>query len=311
MESCDVVRQAAATADFTERKCYELEASFNWNNFIGEARSLSLFADKSLLELRLGSKKLPDAGRKALHGYLKSPSPEKIILIISDKLDAGTQKTKWFHHIESAGAFIQIWPLNASELPRWISQRLQNAGLHVDQAGIQLLSDRGEGNLLAVVQDIEKLSLLYPNGKLSCDDVASAISDNARFDLFTLVDAAVSGQGDRVIRILFNLKEEGTEAILILWAITRELRMLATVSGAVADGEPLDQALRANGVWSRRIPLVKKALNRSPHLYWRRLLKFAAQIDGVLKGAFPGNRWDGLERLALGLTGVVLFKRRS
>jgi len=309
MEACDAIRHTAAKKGFTHRTCYHLETGFNWNNFIAEANSLSLFSDKSILELRLGSKKLVESGRKALHGYLQSPSRDTIIVIISDKTEAATLKTKWFQKIEAAGAFIQIWPLTVAQLPTWTKQRLQNKGLQLDRAAIQLLVERGEGNLLALVQDIEKLKLLYPEGKISGEQVAAAIGDNARFDVFTLTDAAVSGDGKRVLRILTALKQEGTQAILILWALTREIRMLATVSALIATGVATEQALRGNGVWPRRMPLVKKALQRSSNRYWRSLLQFAAKIDGTIKGAYPGNSWNGLQRLALGLAGVVLFRK--
>jgi DNA polymerase-3 subunit delta len=178
--------------------------------------------------------------------------------------------------------------------------------LHTDVKGIRLLAERGEGNLLALAQDIEKLALLYPPGNIEVDDIASVISDSARFDVFILIDAAVAGDGLRVMRIMNGLKQEGTEPILVLWGIVREVRMLALVAHAIALKENKDEVLRRNGVWPRRIPLVTKALQRHDTEYWQSLLKSAYEVDKIIKGAAVGNVWDELESLVLKVAGVEL-----
>jgi len=296
-ECLDNLRENLKAKGFLERDVYDLNSNFDWPQFILETKSLSLFAEKSIIELRLNDKKLPDAGKKALQSYLQNPSPEKVIIISSAKLEAQTLKTKWFTAIEQLSALIQIWPIDSKELPKWISQRLLAQGLNADAASVELLTEFGEGNLLAIKQDIEKLSLLHPNAKLTVHEVEKAISDNARFNIFDLSDAMLAGETLRAIRILKGLKSQGTETILILWAIVRELRTLSNLQN---EKNINDQLLRRNGIWPKRMPLVKKALARG-HQY-KNYLNQALHIDALIKGVTSGDVWDSFEDLVIALS---------
>ena len=62
--------------------------------------------------------------------------------------------------LEAVGAHIQVWPVGCEQMPRWIDQRLRAANIKANQEAVQILADRVEGNLLAAVQEIEKLKLL-------------------------------------------------------------------------------------------------------------------------------------------------------
>lgn len=303
-EACDLVREHAKTLDFENRVVFHIAPSFNWSDFLAETQSLSLFSENTLIELRLGNKKLPDAGRKILAEYLKQPASDKLILITGEKIDAASQKTKWFKAIEEHAGFVQVWPLSANELPAWVNSRLKKHELSADKEAIKLLAERGEGNSLALSQDLEKLSLLYPKANLTLEQVMTAISDNSRYDVFALVDAALSAKVERTQKILQGLKGEGVEPILILWALAREIRLLCNLSSSSESIS--DSLLRKQGVWPKRMPLIKSALNRGSLKLYQGLLQKCAYLDEMIKGMQAGNTWDALERVSLNLAGVRL-----
>ncbi len=303
-EASDRIRLYAKNLGFSNKIIFYLDTQFNWNHFIAETKSLSLFAELTLIELRLGDKKLPEAGRKILADYLQSPALDKLILITSGKIDAATQKTKWFEAIETLSGFVAVWPFTAVELIRWIESYFKANQLIATNEVKQLLAERGEGNVLAIKQDIEKLSLLYPKANLEVDKVSEVISDNARFDIFALVDAALDNNPTRVIKILKILRQEGIEPILILWTLAREIRTLLTLS---EKKELLtESALKKYGIWPKRIPLIKKALQHGTSHRYEKLLSECANIDAMIKGVQNGNVWDSLEYTSLLLTGVEL-----
>src|SRR5690606_34729471 len=187
-ESCDQIRAAARKNGFSERELYHVETSFDWNQLLSAANSLSLFAEKKIIELRMPSGKPGDKGGKILQEYAESPAPDNLLLIITEKLDGAVQKSKWFKAVESFGQHIQVWPVTAAQLPRWIGLRLQSAGLRADSDAIDLLVSRIEGNLLAAVQEIEKLKLLADNNHINYELMASVVADSARYDVFGLAD---------------------------------------------------------------------------------------------------------------------------
>lgn len=305
-EAADAVRVAARAQGFSERDVLFVESGFDWSGLAAAGDSLSLFAERKLIELRMPTAKPGDAGAKALAAYAERPSPDNLLLIVCGKLEKAQQGSKWFKALEAAGAVIQVWPVEARALPGWIRQRLTARGLRPTPEAVALLAEKVEGNLLAAAQEVEKLMLLYGSGELDGDAVRAAVADSARYDVFELADAALAGDAARCARILDGLRGEGSEPVLILWALVREVRTLALIAAAAAGGAAVDSLLQQHRVWDKRKPLYRAALGRHNVQRWRLLLRRGARLDRVVKGAEPGNPWDELLQLSLLMAGVRL-----
>lgn len=303
-EAVDTIRATAKTQGYTERELLHAEAGFDWNVVLTEANSLSLFSDKKILEIRIPNGKPGDKGSKTLQEYIANPSDDTLILIITPKLDANATRSKWVKSIEGCGVFMQLWPVTDNQLPQWISRRLQQAGIQASRQAVSILAERVEGNLLAAVQEIEKLKLLIPEGELDSDTMSTIVADSARFNVFSLVDKAMQGEAQSACRTLRGLREEGTEPTVILWALTRELRTLLKASDALAAGDHLDWVLKNLGVWEKRKPLIKNAIRRLSINQLRQMLKLAGGIDRAIKGMRTASPWDDLTTLILMLCGT-------
>ena len=303
-EAVDTIRATAKTQGYTERELLHAEAGFDWNVVLTEANSLSLFSDKKILEIRIPNGKPGEKGSKTLQEYIANPSDDTLILIITPKLDANATRSKWVKSIEGCGVFMQLWPVTDNQLPQWISRRLQQAGIQASRQAVSILAERVEGNLLAAVQEIEKLKLLIPEGELDSNTMSTIVADSARFNVFSLVDKAMQGEAQSACRTLRGLREEGTEPTVILWALTRELRTLLKASDTLAAGDHLDWVLKNLGVWEKRKPLIKNAIRRLSINQLRQMLKLAGGIDRAIKGMRTASPWDDLTTLILMLCGT-------
>jgi len=143
-EACDAIRAACRQQDFSERQVLTVETGFDWGQLIEAGASLSLFAEKRLLELRIPNGKPGDKGAAVLIDYLARPAEDTVLLISLPKLDGNAQKTKWAKALIDGKAvqFLQIWPVDAQQLPQWIRQRLAQAGLAADQDAVELIAAR-------------------------------------------------------------------------------------------------------------------------------------------------------------------------
>jgi len=307
-EAAASVREAAKAAGHTSREVFWAETGFDWPRLAGAADSLSLFAEKRLVELRLPSGKPGAEGGKVLAAWSENPPPDTLLLIIAGKLDKAQQNTKWFKAVDKAGVVVQVWPVEAAALPAWIARRMQARGMQPTPEAVALLAERVEGNLLAADQELEKLRLLTGGGPVDADQVAAAVSDSARYDVFGLVDAALAGDAARAARMLFGLRGEGVAANLVLWALTRELRALAAMSRALAAGQPQAAVFKAHRVWDKRKGPVQAALRRHPARRWQALLWQAGELERVVKGQAPGSPWEELLQLTLKIAGRPLFR---
>ncbi len=301
-ECCDLIRGAARAEGCTVREVIEAGgAHFDWREILHNATSMSLFAERKLVELRLPSGKPGADGSKALCEFLELASPDDVLLVVSGKIDKQSTNSKWYKALDKAGATIQVWPVDARNLPGWLRQRVEAAGMRIDDDALQLLSDRVEGNLLAAVQEVEKLKLLVTDSQITADTVTSAVSDNARYNLFEMADSALKGDARASLRMLHGLRGEGSEPVVVLWALAREIHTLHEVQQDCAAGMAAQQALTARRVWPKRVPLMQAALARHDRQSMSQLLQQAARVDGSIKGYAGGRPWDNLEDLILGL----------
>ncbi len=309
-EACDAIRVKARDEGCTERHVWDVANSgFDWQAWLASGRNQSLFSDRQLIELRMPTGKPGNEGGKALRAYAEDVNPDNVLLIVTGKLDSSAQNSRWLKALCAVGMWVTVWPLTLAQMPTWVQRRMAQRGMSASPQAIALLVERVEGNPLAAMQEVEKLYLLYGDGHVSDEAMQDAVVDSARFDIYALVDNALEGDTSRVVRILARLQEEGVEPALLLWALTREVRGLAMMASALAEGGQMDEVLRKFRVWDKRKAFTKKALLR-PGGNWQELLVCSAAADGVLKGAIPGDRWDELLSLSLQLAGRPVLRNQ-
>jgi DNA polymerase-3 subunit delta len=303
-ECCAALRARARALGYSERSVYTVESGFDWNDLHTASHSLSLFAERRVLELRIPSGKPGDSGAKMLVTMARQPSPDNLLLVIAGKLDKAQRESAWATALDAAGVSVAVWPIDSRQLPAWLAQRLAARGLQPEPGVVELLAYHTEGNLLAAAQEVDKLALLAQDGTVRLSDARDSLSDNARFNVYGLVDSCLEGQATDAARMLTSLRAEGVEPILVLWALARELRALAQMAAQLAQGRPEAGVLQAQRVWANRRSVVTRALRRGRPSLWRALLVRAARIDRVLKGRAPGEVWYELETLVLAVCGV-------
>ncbi|HEX5056877.1 MAG TPA: DNA polymerase III subunit delta [Gammaproteobacteria bacterium] len=311
MEAMHALRTAARAQGCGSREVLEAGKDFDWNRLGFSANSMSLFAERRILELRLPGGSPGQDGAKALIEYAERPADDAVLLIESGKIDPKSQKTKWFQALEGVGGIVQIWPVKPAALPQWIERRLRACGLQADREAAALLAMRTEGNLLAAAQEIEKLSLLHgqPGKQVRLDvrQVADAVSDSSRYSVYDLVDAALGGETARSLRILGGLKQEAAATPLVLWALQNEIRSLYDMKQRLQSGEPPARVL--SEVWDSRKSRVEQALKRLSAGTWGILLNLCAGADLAVKGLREEREWDVLREICLGLSAGYLFRR--
>ncbi len=308
LEAADMIRAAARAQGYDERDVLTVQAGFDWNNLLAEAGNLSLFAQRKVIDLRMPSGKPGDAGAKALREYAEHPPEDTLLLITAGKLESAARNSKWVQALGQAGVVTFVWPLNIDEFPAWVQARMRRRGLEPTPDAVRMLAYRVEGNLLACVQEIDKLHLLCGAGPVNEQDILQLVADHARYDVYGLVDAALAGQAARSIHILQGLQAEGTALPVVLWALAREIRQLAGMAAAVADGQALPAVLAKFHVWDNRKGLIGNALRRLPAGLCRELLLHCAVLDRMCKGQAAGNAWDELLQLTLRLAGKPVLQ---
>ncbi len=312
-EAADAIRAAARAQGYTERTVHTVAgAHFDWGAVLASGGSMSLFADKQVVEVRIPSGKPGKEGSAALQQLAQQAEGNDAVLtlVLLPRLDRMTLQGAWFGALEGSGVTVKIDPVERAQLPQWIAGRLARHGQRVvageeGQRTLQFFADRVEGNLLAAHQEIEKLALLHPPGELSLEQVEAAVLNVARYDVFKLSEAVLAGQVQRVQRMLEGLQAEGEAEVLVHYTLAEDIRALKRVKDAMAAGKPLPMALREQRVWGLKERLFERVLPRLTPLALDGLLHAAHQVDGIVKGlkapGWPTDGWQALQRLAMDL----------
>ncbi len=297
-EAADAIRTNARKNGFSEREVFHADSGFAWESLLDISNSLSLFAEKRIIELRLSGNP-GKAGSEILQLCLANPHPDNLYLIIMSKLDASAQKSAWFKAIDKVGATLAIWPVEFERLPGWITQRCRQSGMKITDDAAYLLAERIEGNLLAAVQEIEKLKLLFPDQEIDSEAVLGGVADSARHDVFSLIDSALQGNQERSLKIIHGLRAEHSEPAIILWALSREIRMLTQLSQS--HGAQREALMKKNRIWGKRKGLIDNAIRRVNPLLLQRLLVRCARADQAIKGLNHFDSWQLLGDISLAL----------
>jgi DNA polymerase-3 subunit delta len=304
-ETLDAIRERATQEGCGEREAHVAERSFDWDAFAASLQNLSLFASRRLVELRLPTGKPGEAGARFLTALAAHPDTGNVIVIILPALDSTTARAKWASALAEAGVWVQCRPPRHDDLPAWLRQRLQRAGLTADDESLDVLAARVEGNLLAAKQEIDKLALLAEERTVTAQAIRDSVADGARFDVFQLSDAALSGDVSRTVRVLRGLEREGEAATLVLWALVRDVLSLADIVVRAHQGAGIERAMNDARIWQSRQELFRRAGKGRSLEAINRLVRCAAHADEIVKGVRPGEPWNALLELSLELSGAA------
>jgi DNA polymerase-3 subunit delta len=293
-EAADMVRSATRSAGYSAREIISIDQGNEWPLMSVEADSFSIFTEKKLIDLRLPSGKPGAEGGKALIAYCKNPPEDTVLLITAGKIDSAAQKSQWFQAIDQLGSVVQVWPLQGQDLLHWLQRRAEQKSMRLEMEAAKALAARIEGNLLAAAQEVEKLYILYGATGISKVMIENAVADSARFDVFKLAEALLSGKLNRAVKILTGLKAEGVAAPVVLWALSREARILLDIQFELKQGQQQEALFKRHQIWDKRKQVVTDALHRLSTKRIQSLLISSAKTDRQIKGQLAGDSWDGL-----------------
>ena len=301
MESLDAIRHALRAQGANERIVLEVERGFDWDELAISASGMSLFAEKRIVEVRLGDRKPDKKGTAHIESMLSGPAGEDTLLLSANKLDRKSMNAKWFKAFEKHGAVVQCRQLSGRALESWIVRRAKTKNIEIEAQVAELIAARAEGNMLAAAQELDKIALMTNTGSVDTALAMKSITDSARYDVFKLIDSILAGQASQAIRMLRGLREEGTEPIVVNWALNKELRGLCAMRLDMEAGSSVSAATTKAGVWRSRLNIIEKVLSAHSAGLLREQFLSTINIDRMIKGAMAGDPWNEIESVCVAL----------
>ncbi|MBQ9681730.1 MAG: DNA polymerase III subunit delta [Neisseriaceae bacterium] len=303
-ESLDALRETAKNQGFAMREAFFVDSKTDWTEILAAVESQGLFSDKKLLEIHIPTGKPGVAGGNALIDLAGKLNDDTTVVIFLPKLEKAQTQAKWFATLAKAAQVFEAKAVSAADLPQWIRHRLSAHKLQIDEDALLLFAERVEGNLMAANQEIEKLALLHQAGAVvSLEDAQNAVANVARFDVFQLSNAWLSGDVPRVVRLMDALEAEGEEPILLLWSVSEDIRTLLRLHAALKQGQSIMQVRNPLRLWGEKQTLAPLALKRIGVRRLMNALQTCAVADQQIKGVAQGKAWATTRQMLIELAG--------
>lgn len=297
-EALTTIKSAIKKSNDCEEKIFSIQSTEDWNTIRQEANSYSLFSDTVLLNVFYEKKTIDAAGKKILSEYLSSVNRRCFIIIRAPNVPA--KQLQWLTAHEHATVVI-AYPMSADAMKSWIAAQLKKNSIQFDHQVPDLIHQYTQGNMLACAQVIEKIALSNGSIAIGVKQALEHLSDQCEHSLFELIDACLLGHADKAIQILRQAANNKTEATLLLWMLTQEVRIALQLSYLVTQKIDIKTASSQLKIWPQRINLYQMSIKRLNPVVLQKLLRYCQIIDEQIKSSFSNQVWPSLENLALSL----------
>ncbi|OHB33118.1 MAG: DNA polymerase III subunit delta [Desulfuromonadaceae bacterium GWC2_58_13] len=273
-----------------------VDRDFNFDNLsardirveaiIDQARTFPVFAVHRLVLIKdaqhLSSDSLDD-----LVPYLQDPSPETVLVFVSDKIDG---RRKFFQEFKKRGALVEFKKLYDNQIPMFVRDQARQGGRSFTEDALALLCRRVGNNLQEIYGELSKL-FAYIGDKTLIDvaDVAAIISDTRVDSVFELTDALGMKKAEDAQRFLVRILDEGSAPLLVLSMIVRHFRQLWKIHELLELKTQEKEIPRQVGINPYFLKGLLNQAGRFSHEQYRNLFERFLEADLALKssGAHP------------------------
>lgn len=300
-EALNYIQSTAKQLDFSEKTKWTAHLEDENDTLADLLLTSPLFQTKQLIELQFNDKFPTNRQQQILEAACQNTAPDKLIVLQCKKLDAKSQHAGWVKAIDRIGCIVTIWPLTLEQLKAYIVAHAKKYRLSINSDATNLLAEYAEGNVTLAAQTLEKAHLLneQPVSKRLIEEL---VTHDNHYNIFDLGDALISGNIARMLTILENLQATGTEPTLVLWSLTREVRVLIDCLTQLNIDNDLQPIFKKHAILSKKQDIIRRHLKQHSLLTCHQWLQHAYLIDEKIKRFFISDAWRELQIFCLRAT---------
>ncbi|GAA5180598.1 DNA polymerase III subunit delta [Acinetobacter kookii] len=282
-----------------ERQRYDIGNVSDWKNVFNALNSLSLFSTQLAVEVHGNIK--PDAnGIKQLKSYIQH-NEQNLLLVVMPKQDSSSLKSSFFQVVDANGVTVPLTANYPQDRQRILSIEAEKLGIKLANDAWAWLEQHHEHNLLAAKNSLMRVSDTFADVEIiQIEHLYSCLQDQSRYTTYDLNDALLAGNLAQAVKIFQYLIASGEPMSLILWSISKEMRLLMQLF------EQPQNALQL-GIWKNKVSQYQQALRRlNPNCFlsWPSLL---LRIDASIKGLGKENPEHLVLQAISSMCGQTLF----
>jgi DNA polymerase-3 subunit delta len=139
---------------------------------------------------------------------------------------------------------------------------------------------------------------VFPEKTISLEHVSEVASHSSIFNPFHWIDALLAGEGERAVYILNHLRVEGSEIVMLMRLLQKNLIMLLDLFYN-REKEPIRKIMERRGIWGHRQSIFIKIVHRIDLSGLRKAFQILTEIELSIKKNNDCAVWSKLEYLSL------------
>ena len=295
------IKSTAKKQGFDEVIRFSIDDKFDWHTLFQEYQSMSLFSSLRIIEIEFINGKIGDNAAKAITQLLTLLHQDIQLIFHGPKLDAATQKRKWFKSLEAAGCFLPLYDVEGKQLKQWLNSQARQLQLNLHSDAIDLMAVLFEGNLPALAQELQKLAILFGQQTISFEEAEQLVIKQAKFNPFQLIDTLLIGDLKKCLAILDQMQHDGSALGQLVWFIHKELSQLYAMLAQLEQGASIDNIFKQYRIWDKKKPVYQYALNNITLSNVEQALARLAQVDLLSKTSSDFNAFILLSDVLISL----------
>lgn len=300
-DSLATLKNTFSQQGFDEIIRFAADDKFDWSTILNEYQSMSLFSNLRIIEVEILSGKVNEAAGKMLLTLSELFNNDVVLIIHGPKLDGAQQKKKWFKTLENVGCFLPLYDIEGKQLYQWINRQINKLQLNIHPEVTPMMVELFEGNLLALDQELQKLSILFGQNLITTQDAEKIIINQAKFNPFQVIDSLLIGDLKKCVSILDQLQHEGAPVAQLIWFLHKEVLQLIEMQEKIKQGESLPNLYKTYRIWDKKKPLYQHALNNITYSNLSHALARLAQVDLLSKTSSDFNPYVLLSDICITL----------
>ncbi len=262
-----------------------VERGFDFASIINLFSEGSLFSEAQIAIVNFKTKPTAEQAKSLLSIYPLLNESNKLI-IKTGKLDKKDLSQEWL--IKNSG-HIQL--TGTLEESNWLIQNyLKKFNLQIEINAKQLLLDLTQGNIVQLFQELKQLPFLYPAEYLiKHEDLVDNVSDSSNYNAFGLSSMYLRGNLEKSLTMLDGIYQADSDLILVLWALSEDVRRLIQIKGAIKNGSNIRSISASLRIWGNAIGDFEQANARIGYATLLAVLDKLAQVDLIIKGLVQGS----------------------
>ena len=288
---------------FNEQLTFNIDNQTDWSTIFDSCQEMNLFSDNTLIFLDFGEGSINANITTKLNTLSEMLTAEIVLIISLNKITKANENAQWYKRLSDKLVVVSCNTPDEMQLPKWVTNHLQQKQMQIEPQAIELLCYYYEGNLLALTQIIEQLKLLFPNQTITYDQIENNINDSAIFTAYHWIDAMVSHKTKRATHIMQQLKMNEFEPLILLRVIQRELILLINLKKGLST-KSFKQIFDEYKIWQNKRSMYTTYLNRFDIKDLFNTLKQLTEIEISFKHDSQLQIWDALSALTLQFMGI-------